>query len=110
MTLSDHISQKIGLHVGRENAIKRRDLLDHLWHIGIIEKITESEDREVRLAIKANPIICSTGDGYFLAKTQDDYNRAVASIVTRIRALNREIKKKEMAYPEFARPGQLELF
>jgi len=110
MTLSDFIYQKIGECVGRENAIKRQALLEYLWHMGAIEKITESEDREVRLRIELNPLICSTTDGYYIAKTQEDYNCAIASIVVRIRAFNKKIKKKAKAYPQFARPGQMELF
>ena len=110
MTLADFVYSRIGECVGRDNAIKRRELLDYLWHMGAIEKITESEDREVRLIIDENPLICSTTDGYFIAKTQEDYNRAVASIVTRIRSFNDKIKRKEGAYPQFSKPGQLGLF
>ena len=110
MTLADFIYQKIGECVGRKKAIKMWKLLKYLHKQGAIEKITQNEDRKVRSIIDENPLICSTTDGYYLAKTQGDFNCAVASIVTRIRAFNDKIKRKEAAYPQFTRPGQMELF
>jgi len=110
VTLSQLVYDEIGRHVGRDQAIKRKDLLQYLFDIGAIEKITESEDREVRLIIDENPLICSTVEGYFIAKDPIDYKLAIDSILKRIRALSDKVKRKEAAYPEFNKPGQLELF
>ena len=106
MTLSDIILSKLGRHVGREQAIKRRDLLQYLHDLG-----HEITDREMRAIIEQVPLICSNErDGYYLAKDEADYRLAVNSIVKRIRALSDKVKRKEQAYPEFSKPGQMELF
>ena len=105
MTLSDIILSKLGRHVGREQAIKRRDLLQYLHDLG-----HEITDREMRAIIEQVPLICSGSGGYYLAKTAEDYRQAITYIQKKIYPLFEKIKRKEQAYPEFSKPGQMELF
>ena len=101
-------------HVGREKAVKRKDLLDWLLFRGAIEKITESEDREVRAIIEQHPEILSCELGYYVAKKGEegfeDVEYSIKYIQKKAIPLLTKIRRKKEAYPEYYRGEQMELF
>ena len=99
---------KVG-HRGRENAIKRKDLLQYLYDIGAIEKISETEDRMVRQLIDGIPRICSSLDGYYIAREKADVDQSISHLNKKAMAILRKIRRKKEAYPQYYLPDQGEL-
>lgn len=114
MTLIEAILWKIkGSAIGRNHAICRKDLLQYLYDIGIIYRITESIDREMRAIIENHPEICSCEDGYFYDGGPEDVAYSVEYIRKKAIPLLVKINRRKMAYPQYYPdfdPKQGELF
>jgi len=111
MTLSDLILTKLKAgHRGLANAIKRRDLLQYLYEIGAIDKISETEDRLIRMLIDEMPRICSSLDGYYIAREKADVDQSIKHLSKKAMAILRKIRRKKEAYPQYYLPDQGELF
>ena len=92
--------------IGKENAIKRKVLLNHLNQFW-----PDIDDREMRLTIKRElPQVCFCSRGYFIAQTKDESDYTIGQLDKRIIALAVQKKRIKDAYPEFYAPGQMELF
>ena len=97
-------------HRGRENAIKRKDLLQYLCDIGAIEKISETEDRMVRQLIDEMPRICSALEGYYMGRGKPDVDHSISHLNKKAMAILRKIRRKKEAYPQYYLGDQMELF
>lgn len=101
--LEKHVRLILEYHIGQENAIERGELLDQARrNIMLIH----ASDRQVRLAIESlrgqGMLVCNllTGDGYYLARTMDEYQefrRKYASyavtIFERVRSMDAAAEK-----------------
>ena len=111
VTLPDLILTKLkARHRGLANAIKRKDLLQYLYEIGAIEKISETEDRIVRILIDEMPEICSALEGYWIDGGKPDVDHSIKHLKKKAMAILRKIRRKKEAYPQYYLPDQLELF
>ena len=111
MILSDLILTKLKAgHRGLANAIKRRDLLQYLYEIGAIDKISETEDRLIRMLIDEMPRICSSLDGYYIAREKADVDQSIKHLSKKAMAILRKIRRKKEAYPQYYLSDQMELF
>ena len=97
-------------HRGRENAIKRKDLLLYLYNIGAIAYMTETEDRKIRLLIDEMPRICSSLDGYYIAREKADVDQSISHLNKKAMAILKKIRRKKEAYPQYYLGDQMELF
>ena len=94
-------------HRGRENAIRREDLLRHIQHKSRDYTLT---DRRMREIVKSIPQICSCEKGYYLAGNKSDSDYAIEYLKKKIFPLWDDIKQIQEAYPEYYKGEQLELF
>lgn len=109
MPLADLIYRKLRLeHVGMAHAIKREDLLKYLDGLLPMEFLT---DRDMRRAIENHlPMVLTGPRGYWLpdpVNQNDEVNKAVDYLTSKIAGLSRRKKAILMAYPDAA---QRELF
>lgn len=95
-------------HVGRDRAIKRKDLLNWLYQGAFILSAAprrESDDREMRAIIETMPVICSCETGYYLAREgeegEEDVAYAIAYINKKAMPLLKKIRDKKRAHPQY---------
>lgn len=106
MTISEIVLEKIKtFHKGKENAIKRKDLLAFC-------QLYDSEitDRELRKTVKTIPIICTFERGYFVATSKEESDYSIEYLKKKIFPLWEDIKNIQLAYPQYYQDEQLELF
>lgn len=105
--LSLLIAQEIETnHRGKENAIKRKDLLTYVHAYGD----PEMTDRELRRTIKTIPIICTFERGYFVATSKEESDYSIEYLKKKIFPLWENIKNIQLAYPQYYQDEQMELF
>ncbi len=98
-------------HIGKDNAIKRKDLLSWLHEQG-----AEIEDREMRATVKTMPIICACEQGYFIAQSHNEVEYSIRYFHKKAMSLLKYVGDKKRAYPQFysedppREPIQEELF
>ena len=96
-------------HVGRDKSIKRKDLLTWLWEGVMIDKLTESADREMRAIIETMPVICSCESGYYIAEDYEGVKYALDYISKKAMPLLVKMRRKKEAYPEYFKGNQGDL-
>jgi len=108
VSLSDIILNKIKRdHQGKENAIKRKDLLIYCKHFE-----SEMMDRKMRILVKTltRQGICPCEGGYFYANLKEESDYSIEYLKKKIFPLWEDIKQIQEAYPQFYKNEQLELF
>ena len=106
MNLSEIILSKLRQqHEGKENAIKRKELLTYCQYFE-----PDLTDRKLRKLIKTIPIICTSERGYFIAISKEESDYSIEYLRKKIYPLWEDIKNIQLAYPEFYQDEQLRLF
>ena len=97
--IASHILAVLQLrHVGRDNAIKRADLLDIVWRRMGVNFLT---DRTLRKAIeKCAPQVCACAKGYFIPADITEKQQAIAYQVKKLIGQRRRIDAIAAAFPE----------
>jgi len=88
-------------HIGKECAIVRRGLLNYLYDLKIIDRITDSEDRELRELIEVHPEICSCEAGYYYDGGVEDVEYSIRYLQKKLIPLKVKINKRKEAYPKY---------
>ena len=106
--IAAHIACVMCAHKGRENAIRRDDLLASLQYE--TPELADIDDRLMRKAIAAHlPWVCSSGAGYYMASTLAEKRAAIGYLGKKIRGLRARMDALAAAYPELEKYVQMEL-
>ncbi len=94
-------------HRGKENAVKRKDLL--AWLRQYWPDLTDRDMRRMREELRAKGV-CSGPTGYFIAETKAEVDEAIEYYRKYAMSLLQAKKEIEAAYPEYYGDKQMKLF